>query len=61
MVAADTRVIGLTVTEKGYGGDPASGRLSGTDADLANDPAVVSTIRRHLQDPVRNENSRLSS
>ena len=44
MVAADTRVIGLTVTEKGYGGDPASGRLSETDADLAHDLAADQAI-----------------
>lgn len=40
MAAADTRVISLTVTEKGYGGDPASGRLSDTDADLTHDLAA---------------------
>lgn len=39
LAAPDTRIVTLTVTEKGYGIDPASGQLRADDPDLAHDLA----------------------
>lgn len=42
---ADTRIVSLTVTEKGYCHDPASGALRWSDADIAHDLAQADTPR----------------
>ena len=45
MAAADTHIVSLTVTEKGYKLDPASGALIESDADVAADLASLAAPR----------------
>lgn len=45
MAAPSTRIVSLTVTEKGYSRDPASGRLLADDPDIVHDLANPSAPR----------------
>ena len=44
----DTRIVSLTITEKGYHRDPASGVLNGADADIVHDLASPGAPRTAL-------------
>jgi fructuronate reductase len=44
----DTRIVGLTITEKGYHRDPASGALNTADPDIVHDIASPSAPRTAL-------------
>ena len=44
----DTRIVSLTITEKGYHRDPASGALNLTDADIAHDLVHAASPRTAL-------------
>ena len=46
--AVDTRIVTLTITEKGYGHDPASGKLNFTHPDIAHDLQHADTPRSAL-------------
>ena len=48
IAAPDTRIVSLTVTEKGYHHDPASGRLREGDADLGHDLSHADAPRTSL-------------
>ena len=50
LLAPETRIVSLTITEKGYCHDPATGKLNPAHPDIAHDLAASARSRKARSD-----------